>query len=400
MIKPEIYKDEAERLKSLESYSILDTLPEMDFDNLTLIAAEICGTPISLVTFIDQDRQWFKSRFGLNVYETPRDYAFCAHAINKPNDIFIVQDSREDERFFDNPIVTGEPNVIFYAGVPLISKNGFPLGTLCVIDQVPRELTPKQIRSLKALSDQTLKLLELRLSKMELERTLGKLADKNLELEKFAQIAAHDLKSPLANITGLTEFFVENYAGSTDLEGLEILRLIRSSSIKLREMIDSLLSYSKSDQKLGDNRREINLQILNEDLSNLFTFKNNCSIVFKTNLDTIFINKSAIEQILINLVANAIKYNDKELVEIEIEVVQEEDFYKISVQDNGFGIAKENHKDIFQLFKVLSTKDRYGESGNGIGLATVKKIVESLGGTIYVESELGMGSKFIFTIRK
>src|SRR3954469_4554486 len=141
MIKPEKYKSEEERIKSLESYSILDTLPEMDFDNLTSIAAEICGTPISLVTFVDEERQWFKSRFGLDTHETHRDYAFCAHAINMPNDIFIVPDSREDVRFFDNPIVTGDPHVIFYAGVPLITEKGMPLGTLCVIDQMPRELT-------------------------------------------------------------------------------------------------------------------------------------------------------------------------------------------------------------------------------------------------------------------
>lgn len=400
MIKPEKYKSEEERIKSLESYSILDTLPEMDFDNLTLVAAEICGTPISLVTFVDQERQWFKSRFGLDTHETHRDYAFCAHAINKPNDIFIVPDSREDIRFFDNPIVTGDPHVIFYAGVPLITEKGLPLGTLCVIDQMPRELTPNQIRSLKALSDQTMKLLELRLKKMELEKAMGKLEGKNVELEKFAHIAAHDLKSPLANISGLTDFFVENYGIAIDTDGQEILHLIQTSSAKLRSMIDSLLEYSKSDYQLKENRKEVNLKILQDELSNLFTFQNNCSITLKSNVNSIIINKAAIEQILINLVANAIKYNDKEIAQIEIEIIEKEDFYNISIQDNGVGIAKEYHERIFQVFEVLSNKDRFGEKGNGIGLATVKKIVESLDGTICVESEIGKGSKFIFTITK
>lgn len=399
MIKPEKYKDEEERIKSLESYSILDTLPEMDFDNLTLVAAEICGTPISLVTFVDKERQWFKSRFGLATHETHRDYAFCAHAINKPNDIFIVPDSREDERFYDNPIVTGDPHVIFYAGVPLIAQNGMPLGTLCVIDQIPRELTPNQIRSLKALSDQTLKLLELRLSKMELERTMDRLEDRSLEMEKFAHIAAHDLKSPLANISGLTEFFVENYAAAIDSDGKEILNLIKTSSVKLREMIDSLLIYSKSDQ-LKDNRTEVNLSFLKEEISNLFKFKNNCQITLKSNANSILMNKTAIEQILINLVANAIKYNDKEIAEIEIEITEGEAFYTISVKDNGIGISKEHYDRIFQVFEVVSLKDRFGENGSGIGLATVKKIVASLGGSIYVESEIGKGSKFIFSISR
>ncbi|KVV15189.1 ATP-binding protein [Flavobacterium sp. TAB 87] len=400
MIKAALHKNEEERMKSLESYAILDTLSETEFDNLTFLAAQICDTPISLVTFIDNDRQWFKSRIGLNVFQTPRDYAFCTHAINKPNDVFIVPDSREDERFFDNPVVIGEPNVVFYAGVPLVTEKGLPLGTLCVIDQIPRELTPNQIISLKALANQTLKLLELRLNKMELESTMGKLRKKNVELEKFAQIAAHDLKSPLNNITGLTDFFVESYGEAIDQEGKEILTMIKTSSIKLKEMIDSLLLYSKSDTNLLDSKTAVNLQELKQDLTDLFAFSINCSIALQSKLDFITINKTAIEQILINLIANALKYNDKETAKIEIEVLEEENFYRFLVKDNGYGIAEEHHERIFQLFEVLSANDRFGEKGNGIGLATVKKIVESLHGIIYVESELGVGSKFVFTIKK
>ncbi|MES2574808.1 MAG: ATP-binding protein [Bacteroidota bacterium] len=400
MIKPEKYKDEEKRIKALESYCILDTLPEADFDNLAILAAEICDTPISLVTFIDEKRQWYKSRLGIDAHEIDRDYTFCGHVINLTDDIYIIPDSRLDERFFDNPAVTGDLKVVFYAGVPLMTEKGMPIGTLCVVDQKPRELTLNQIKSLKALSNQTMKLLELRLNKIELERAMEKLEGKNVELEKFAHIAAHDLKSPLANISGLTDFFVENYGIAIDTDGQEILHLIQTSSAKLRSMIDSLLEYSKSDQKLKENRKEVNLKVLGDELSNLFTFQNNCSITLKSNVSSILINKTAIEQILINLVANAIKYNDKEIAEIEIEVIEEEAFYSISVKDNGVGISKEHHEKIFGIFEVLAVKDRFGENGNGIGLATVKKIVESLEGTIYVESEPGEGSKFIFTISR
>ena len=400
MIIPEKYKNEDERIKLLESYSILDTLPEIDYDNLTAIAAEICGTPISLISFVDKERQWFKSHHGLNVSETPRDYSFCAYAINDPDNVFIIDDSRKDVRFYDNPIVSGDPNVIFYAGVPLINENGLPLGTLCVIDHKPKTLTPNQIRSLKALSDQTMKLLDLRLKSMELEKTMVKLEKKNQELEIFANIAAHDLKSPLANISGLADFFIENYGPTINEEGHEIIQLIISSSDKLREMIDGLLEFSKTDKIVTENKTEVNLQILKNEISNLFVFKNNCSITFKSNTDSVKTNKTAIEQILINLVANAIKYNDKEHAAIEIEVLEEDDFYKISVDDNGPGILKDNHEIIFQIFEVVSNQDRFGKKGNGIGLATVKKIVEDLGGTIRVESEMGKGSKFIFTIAR
>ena len=400
MITPEKYKNEDERIKLLDSYSILDTLPELDYDNLTVIAAAICGTPISLITFIDEERQWFKSRHGIDVSETSRDYSFCAHAINDPNNVLIIEDSRKDIRFFDNPAVSGNPNIIFYAGVPLINEMGLPLGTLCVIDHKPKTLSENQIRSLKALSDQIMKLLELRLKSIELEKVIVKLEKKNQELEIFAHIAAHDLKSPLANVSGLAEVFIETYGSIIDAEGQEIMQLIINSANKLRQMIDGLLDYSKTDKMIVENRTEVNLKILNNEISNLFIFQNNCSITFISNLISIKTNKTALEQILINLVANAIKYNDKEIAVIEIEILEEDKFYKIVVSDNGPGILKEDYETIFEIFKVVSAEDRYGQKGNGIGLATVKKIVEDLGGTIYVKSEIGKGSKFIFTLAR
>ncbi len=147
MIPPKDHIKEKERLAALDSYSILDTLPEEDYDNLTAIAAEICGTPISLVSLLDNERQWFKSHHGLGATETPKEFAFCAHAINEDDDIFIVQDSRTDERFHDNPLVIGEPRVIFYAGIPLTTEEGLPLGTLCVIDHKPKLLSQGQLNS-------------------------------------------------------------------------------------------------------------------------------------------------------------------------------------------------------------------------------------------------------------
>lgn len=398
MIAPEKHIHEHDRIKLLESYSILDTLPEADYDNLTMIASQICGTPIALITFVDEDRQWFKSHPGLDISETPRDFSFCAYAINDPKNVFIIPDARNDIRFHDNPIVSGQPNVIFYAGVPLTSENGLPLGTICVIDHKPKVLSPDQIRSLKALSEQTMKLLELRLNKLQLEKTLETLEEKNKELEQFAYIAAHDLKSPLVNISGLTDIFIDNYSQTIDDEGREIINLIKSSSSKLKEMIESLLSYSKSSITNKENNTEIILSVLEKDLSNLFIFKNNCSITFKSNVSTLYTNKTALEQILINLVTNAIKYNDKKNIEIEIEVIEENDFYTIVVSDNGPGISKENHKIIFEIFEVASTVDRFGVKGNGIGLATVKKIVDALNGTIDIESEMGKGLKFKFTL--
>ncbi len=154
-------ENESNRLNVLRLYRILDTTSEKAFDDLTHLASTICGTPISLVSFVDEKRQWFKSHEGLAVNETPREQAFCAHAIQY-SEIMIVEDTRLDKRFLQNPLVTGEPNIRFYAGAPLQVASGARLGTLCVIDRVPRTLSDTQILALETLRDAVVAQLELR----------------------------------------------------------------------------------------------------------------------------------------------------------------------------------------------------------------------------------------------
>ncbi|MEM1409048.1 MAG: GAF domain-containing protein [Bacteroidota bacterium] len=154
--------NESERLNELTSYKILDTDPELKFDEITEIASAICNTPISLISFVDKKRQWFKSSIGLTVKETPRELSFCQHALSNPKEVLIVDDPQNDVRFKDNPLVHGDSNVRFYAGAPLETPNGNVLGTLCVVDNKPRKIEKHQIRALQLLAEKVVEYLEMR----------------------------------------------------------------------------------------------------------------------------------------------------------------------------------------------------------------------------------------------
>jgi len=169
-MKVPIPANERERLAALRQSSILDTLPEQDFDDLALLASHICGTPIALVSLVDAERQWFKANVGLDASETSRDVSFCAHAI-LGDDLLVVRDALADERFASNPLVTSAPHIRFYAGAPLVISDGYAVGTLCVSDRVPRDLTPEQAQSLRALSRQVVSQIELRRTRVDLAET-------------------------------------------------------------------------------------------------------------------------------------------------------------------------------------------------------------------------------------
>ncbi|MDJ0657350.1 MAG: GAF domain-containing protein [Xanthomonadales bacterium] len=159
---------ELRRLDVLRMYRLLDTAAEKSFDELTRLAASICDAPISLISLVDENRQWFKSRHGLDALETPREQAFCAHVI-AGDEVMVVEDATRDSRFEDNPLVTGDPNIRFYAGAPLKVESGFNLGTLCVIDRVPRTLSEKQLEALEILRNAVVSQIELRRSLSDLE---------------------------------------------------------------------------------------------------------------------------------------------------------------------------------------------------------------------------------------
>jgi GAF domain-containing protein len=182
-MKLKVPKNEAQRIKVLWQYEILDTVPEEVFDDLTELAARICEAPIALITLVDENRQWFKSKVGVTINETSRDISFCSHAIEQ-SDLFIVPDATLDKRFAKNPLVTSDPKIRFYAGAPLITPDGHALGTLCVIDKVPRQLRPDQKQALLVLARHVMTQLELRRHSRELARAHKEREEIQGELKK------------------------------------------------------------------------------------------------------------------------------------------------------------------------------------------------------------------------
>lgn len=195
-------ENELGRLEALSRYEILDTLAEQAYDDLTLIASQIAKTPIALISLVDRERQWFKSKRGLEVSETLRELAFCAHAILTPKESLTVGDATKDERFADNALVTGDPNIRFYFGAPLVTKDHYALGTLCVIDQEPRTLSPEQMQALEALSRQAMAQLELGYNLAQLRMAAQELEKSN---ERLKVVSCTDALTSLSNRGALNQ---------------------------------------------------------------------------------------------------------------------------------------------------------------------------------------------------
>ncbi|QNK77923.1 histidine kinase [Winogradskyella sp. PAMC22761] len=400
MIAPTKHIKENERLAALQSYNILDTLPHADYDGITKIAAQICDAPIALISLVDKDRQWFKSSYGLDAQETPRDVSFCGHAINEEHNALMVEDARKDKRFFDNPLVVNAPNVIFYGGVTLKTDSGLPLGTLCVIDSKPRVLSASQKEALDALSRQVINLLTLRKRNLELNDLVGKLEEKNLDLEQFAYVASHDIKSPLSNISNLAGMFLADYRSKLDKEGVGLIELILKSTEYLYLFLDRLMEYSTKLDQLEHSKKNITIAEFKDSLNVYYGSNTTLELTYTTALECLQMNPIIVSQILTNLINNAEKYSDKAIVKVDVAVTETPTHYKFSVSDNGPGIDEAYQDKIFDIFVKLSKIDKHGNEGSGLGLAIVKKLVTRLGGDIYVKSKPNEGAEFSFTILK
>lgn len=388
---------ENERIAAVRSYKILDTLPEKDFNNLTELAANICEMPIALIKILDADRGFLKSYHGMPYKEFPRLNTFCDYAIIDKADIFIIEDAREDKRFEFNPLVR-EMSVIFYAGVKLINPDGYPLGTLAIFDTVPRKLTDLQKSALLGLAHQTMILFEARKRNEKLMILQNELNHQNEELKNFAGIVSHDMKMPLANMILTSDMLRTKYGSLLDERGIDYLNYIKQSSFKLSGYISGLLEHYESDKTAAINDVVFDSRDMLEEIIQLLSINIDCEIRLPEENIEMHANKAALEQILLNLITNSLKYNDKDKIIIELECWKIEGFYHFRITDNGIGIPDEQLDNVFNLFAIGDSVDKDGNKGNGIGLSTVKKLITKMGGEISVSSVLGESTSFHFYI--
>lgn len=392
-------ENEADRLVALQSYGIIDSGEERDFDAIAAIASAICGTPISLITFIDDKRQWFKSHIGTDLTENLRDLSFCTYTIASQDEIMIVPDASQDERFAGNPVVT-DANVTFYAGVPLVNEDGFALGTLCVLDQQSHDFSESQVEALKALAKQVVDKIELQRKVLLLEQTNQELINANVLIQKFASMAAHDIKNPLSSIR-LTSQLLKTRQEIKQNEGcLKLVNMNISATDNLLVLVDEMMAYSKNPSLLLEKRQFFDMNALANKIISLLTIPDSIRIELPAGKHQVYFSIVAFEQILINLLSNAIRYNDKMEGLIRLRFAETAEFYELAVEDNGRGIPEAYLEKIFTNNFTLKVADRFNNQGSGIGLATVKDMLYLLDGSISVQSAVGQGSAFLVRLKK
>ena len=399
--------DETARLEALRQYEILDTLPEQVYDDLTRLAAFVCETPISLVSLIDSDRQWFKAKTGLDVVETHRDLAFCAHAI-LDHELLVVPDASRDERFSDNPLVVGAPNIRFYAGTPLLSPSGHALGTLCVIDTKPRTLGSDQQNMLRALGRQVVSQLELRLSLVQQKRAeaasrraMKTAKDANEAKSTFLANMSHELRTPLNSVIGFTNVLLRGRGEHLTQDEITYLERILANGKHLLELINDVLDLSKIEAGRADMTLEsVDLdEFLPAVAAALEGAIEAQGVTFRleveSGLEPIRCERLRFKGVLNNLIANALRFAAHGTVVLRVVVAPgTRTPHRIDVIDSGIGISPQIRERIFESFVQAdeSTSRRFG--GTGLGLAIARALCRAMNFDLVVDSREGAGSTF------
>ncbi|MCD5994831.1 GAF domain-containing protein [Pseudomonas sp. CDFA 602] len=415
--------NEKDRILSLEHLRILDSAPEQGFDDVVLLATTLCDVPISLVSLIDRERQWFKACIGLDVHQTHRDLAFCAHAILQPADVLVVEDATLDPRFQESALVLGPPYIRFYAGAPICTESGLSLGTVCVIDTRPRTLTEQQRLALQALARQTAALMQLRLLDQQHQQRVAELSadldnaqsqsratERNLQhsqrvssLGMLTASIAHDFNNLLQALSASLQLIRMRARRPTDVESFSDTGL--QAVEHGRQLVSRLLTSVRQD---GPELICIDVSERLEAARDLLLRSVGDEMKLSFDLEAkgwgVLCVEPQLHAAILNLLANArdaMSGPGHAHISTRTESIQEDlqlpegDYLVLSVTDNGPGIPQEL---VTRIFEPFFTTKKTG-LGTGLGLAQVQEFAVSAGGGVRVENSPGGGASMNIYLR-
>ncbi len=394
--------NEFERLRQLKDLRILDSPPELCFDEIVKLAADICQTPMALISLIDEDRQWFKAKVGVSVKETPRKISFCSHAIQKES-LFYIPNTHKDKRFADNPLVTDKPHIQFYAGYPIKSPGGMLLGTLCVLDQRPRRLNKGQKHALKVLAGQVSTEIRIRslLHRQEelikyLEKRESRLNELHQFLFHFLGILGHDLRSPIAALKQVVDSCANHDMPQAMLK--DHARMLNIQLEDLLELLSALMQWSLHHYQAGAiEKQRIPLAPLIEEKVDYWQpalEAKKLNMAIETTQDFAISAPGVVEIVLSNLLHNAIKFSP-EGATIHLEANSS----IISIEDEGPGMTEEQMQSVF-VWSQSGTSNKRGKVGMGLGLKICRELMRHLGGDLVLKhrenGKQGIRAEMIF----
>jgi len=381
MIAAPIPANEQKRLQELYNLELLDTSYEEEFDEIVRIASKMCNAPMSVVTLLDSQRQWFKAKVGMEQDETGRDVSFCGHAI-MGDGVMEIPNALDDERFYDNPLVTGAPSIRFYAGMPLVTQRGYKIGTLCVIDTVPRNLDEDQVESLQTLAKQVMRIIELRVKVRELNELT------NIK-NKIISIIGHDVRNPLASVKNILEMNAMGFFKGEDQD--KFLKMASEQVDNTISMVSNLAEWGRLNLTTqGTEIRPLPLRAITEDCIKglALNIQEKDNVVKNETSETIFtkIDENSLRFILRNLITNANKFTDNGVITVR------NNRQRISVCDTGIGMTAAQIESLRNHGQVASTTGTNNENGTGLGLMLIKDFLRKIKSDMFIDSEVDKGT--------
>lgn len=388
--------DEEQRLKDLQSLCILDSDAESEFDSITKLAALISHKPIAIISLLDKDRQWCKSRYGFEVIESPRNLSFCNHTIKQSHPL-LIQNTLEHDFFKSHEYVLNKPHVRFYAGFPLKTRKGHNVGALCVVDTKPGELTESQLESLHALANQVIELFELRRANIELRRI-------NEMRNRFLSIINHEMRTPLNIIMGNLDLIYDDAMLKQDRQTMELCNYARIGSEQLLTMVSDMVDQVAIDTgKLNYRPQCVDVvKNIKESIENCkpLGLQRNISFMLEV-IDNGFVTADPLrlKQVVSNLLSNAAKYADAN-GQVTIQVKREnEEYMSIRVINLGPIIEEDIAANIFERFYRAPNASNTQCAGFGLGLPIAKELARRQGGDLLLESSVNGMTIFKYLLR-